>query len=676
MNMYGKYADLFYGNGETDRFIKDGVASKWFYIKALCGNTLPHAVLPFGKISVGAYSGGYPGGYGTHCPNSCMGIKKFDDIHKIRGFSHLHQSGTGAIRYYYNYAIVSPFYGDVENAFKYYPLEKESAVPGYYEAEFNNILCKMTVNANTALHRYIFKKNNSRLCIDFSNDGLCKDFGNEYFAEVTKNNFIIMPDGKVCFDGIFSGIRLYFAVEVKNSIVSLDEDKMCAVFDFEGNEVLLKISYSTISYVKAANNIDAAGEFEKTASDAYKIWNDHLSAIDVETDNEELKKKFYSNFYHSLIKPVDMTGENVLGISGNLVCDIATFWDQYKTLFPLILLLYPQMGKKISDTIINISRTFNKMPCSLGISDIFPCEEQAKMLGIYTLLDAFYAGLCDKSDIDECIKRELEREDFLKFINNGVFERYTHIIDVTDACRYVADITDDSELSDMLLTLSKNWKNAFDKDGLLSENSLYYEGDRYTYSFRPHSNMNERINLCGSTETFIKMLDDFFGFNGKSLKQITEIDAWDKLVAAQHHRFEGFNNECDMETPYSYIYANRHDRLCEIIHACITDSFGLGIGALPGNNDSGGLSSCFIWNSLGIFPISGSGYFLLGSPHFKHTTIRLANNKILEIEAVNLTAENYFVEKILFNDTKIKDYKLPVSSILNGGRLIFFMKPR
>lgn len=53
-----KYVDVFYG--ETDHFSEDGLASKWFYIKGLCGNTSPHAVLSFGKMSVGAYSGGYP----------------------------------------------------------------------------------------------------------------------------------------------------------------------------------------------------------------------------------------------------------------------------------------------------------------------------------------------------------------------------------------------------------------------------------------------------------------------------------------------------------------------------------------------------------------------------------------------------------------------------------------
>ena len=32
---YCKYADLFYGNGEVDHYYNDGLASKWFYIKAL-----------------------------------------------------------------------------------------------------------------------------------------------------------------------------------------------------------------------------------------------------------------------------------------------------------------------------------------------------------------------------------------------------------------------------------------------------------------------------------------------------------------------------------------------------------------------------------------------------------------------------------------------------------------
>ncbi len=673
--MNRKSVNVFYGNGETDRFIKSGVASKWFYIKALCGNTIPHAVLPFGRISVGPYSGGYPTGYGTHYPNSCGAIQKLSDVHKVRGFSHLHQSGTGAIRYYYNYAIVTPFYGEKENIYSYHPLEKEWGKPGLYGATFNGISCAVTVNQTTAYHRYSFPEADGKIAVDFSNDGLSKVFGERFYGKVEKDSFYADGD-TVFFSGLFSGVKLYFAVQVPNATASLYEADMVAVFSGIGQETTVLVSYSTLGFAEVLQQISEASlsTFDQTAEHAEKIWETHLSAIEIETEDAEMREKFYSNFYHSLVKPVDMTGEEVLGIKGELVTGLATLWDQYKTVTPLIMLLYPEMGRKIANGIVNISRTLGKIPCSLGISDIFPCEEQAKMLGIFVLLDAFDAGLIERSLVEECIKRELEREDFKIFLEKGIFERYTHIIDTTDACLDVARITEDAKLKERLLSLAENWKNAYDADGLMSKNSRYYEGDRYTYSFRLQTNMEERMALAGGKEAFLKMLDSFFGFDSNQpLEQIVEFDAYEKLEAAQHHRFEGFNNECDMETPFAYIAAGRHDRLCEIARAAVKDSFGLGINGLPGNNDSGGLSSCFMWLALGLFPVSGQGRFLLGAPQVKGAKISLSNGKVLEIEALNLSDAHYFVEKITFNGEEIKDYSIPTKDLLKGGKIVFYM---
>ena len=44
---------------------------------------------------------------------------------------------------------------------------------------------------------------------------------------------------------------------------------------------------------------------------------------------------------------------------------------------------------------------------------------------------------------------------------------------------------------------------------------------------------------------------------------------------------------------------------------CVKNSaFGVGRGGLPGNDDSGGLSSWFVWASLGLFPVAGQILFL------------------------------------------------------------------
>lgn len=688
-----KYVDVFYGNGAVDHFAEDGLASKWFYIKALCGNTFPHAVYPFGKMSAGVYSGGYPTGYGTHFPNSCGGIQKLGDKMKVRGVSHLHQSGTGAIGYYYNYAITTPFYGELENIDKYYELEEENAKPGYYAAKFNNISCELTVDESTAMHRYCFEEDGGRIAVDFSNDGILRQFGPVYSAYVKDAEVEKVSTDEVLFSGILSGVKLYFCVKAEGQNVrsklfddtkELCEDKFVvedttrlfgALFDFDGKEVIVKVSFSTVGYEQARKNVtDLQTSFEETAKKAYDIWNKHLSVIEIETGDEELKEKFYSNLYHSIIKPSDMTGENILGVKDDLVSELATIWDQYKTLYPLIYMVYPEMGEKIVKTFTNISRAWGKIPCSFGLTDIFKCEEQAKMLGILALCDAYHGGMkaATPEIIEECIKRELKRDDFKIFFETGVFERYTHILDTTDACLAVADITNDEQLKAQLLELAKNWTNAYAEDALMSEKSPYYEGDRYTYSFRLQKNMEERIELAGGKEKFVKMLDDFFGFGKESLKQLTYVGANKEIAESRHHRFEGFNNECDMETPYAYIYAGRHDRTCEIVQESVYKSFTTGKGGLPGNNDSGGLTSCFVWNVLGLFPASGCGEFLLSFPCVDKAVIHLSNGNQLEIEVVSNNDTDNGIKTVEFNGQEITDYRIRTQSLMEGGKLRFY----
>ena len=42
------------------------------------------------------------------------------------------------------------------------------------------------------------------------------------------------------------------------------------------------------------------------------------------------------------------------------------------------------------------------------------------------------------------------------------------------------------------------------------------------------------------------------------------------------NRFEGLNNEPDMEAPWAYHYAGRPDRTAEVVHAALTWQFGTG----------------------------------------------------------------------------------------------------
>ena len=172
-------------------------------------------------------------------------------------------------------------------------------------------------------------------------------------------------------------------------------------------------------------------------------------------------------------------------------------------------------------------------------------------------------------------------------------------------------------------------------------------------------NMNERIALCGK-ERFEELLDRFFGFT------------CEEDVSA---RFEGFNNETDMETPYAYHYVGRHDKLCRILSEADKFSFrdsrlSAGAGAIPGNNDSGGLSSCYIWNILGLFPISGQDLVLLSCPKFPQAKLTLANGKTLTVKK---SGEGICPLYVKFNGVTLKERKLTVTEMMLGGEIEFIM---
>jgi putative alpha-1,2-mannosidase len=170
--------------------------------------------------------------------------------------------------------------------------------------------------------------------------------------------------------------------------------------------------------------------------------------------------------------------------------------------------------------------------------------------------------------------------------------------------------------------------------------------------------MSERIEICGR-EKYEKLLDRFFGFTHEG-----DVSA----------RFEGFNNESDMESPYAYAYIGRQDKLCRIISEADKYMFrqydgGTGRGGLPGNNDSGGLSSCYIWNTLGIFPATGQDLMFIARPKFEKATLSLSCKKTLTIRRVG--SGDYPV-KAEFNGKICEDLMLCASHMMQGGELVIY----
>ena len=673
---YCKYVNIFQGCGEIDLPKPQGIAAKWFFIKAGCGNTSPAALVPYGAMSVSPFSGGYPTGYGNHCPNSHSRPPKFENGEKLRGFSHIHQSGIGAMGYYYNYAVVTPMYADSEELRT--PCE-EAAQPGYYTCVLDDIKCELTATSRVALHRYTFGKDNGKIKIDFTNNGL--NIPNVERAKVDELVIEKYSENIVTAKAKIEGIYLWFAVK-GNAEFSIENG--CAFSEMNDKKTAeLSVAVSLRSEEKALAFLNTASSFDEEKKNAYDKWNEMLSKIKIEA-NDEIKEIFYSNLYHSFVKPADWSGESfIYDGDGVFILDFSTLWDMYKTALPFIFMIDKEMSEKIIETLLKVGEKLKQLPNTFGLNNRYLLHtQQARMLGEYVLLTAYRYGYdIDAKRMLKVFEDDIFADNKTDFTVDGKCESNTWMLDMADGCALAAELakeTGNLELYNKLLPLSLQWKNAYDPDtGLLSADSSYYEGTLYNYSFRQMVHMDERIELAGGKENFVKLLDKFFGYGQPDIVQPTDPFNYEPVAEGiKLGRFEGFNNESDTETPFSYIYADRHDRVCEIMRGGMKYMFTTGRGGLPGNNDTCALTSYYVLNAIGLFPVAGQDLFLIGSPVVDSAEVELMTGKKLSIKVYNNSDKNIYVESVKFNGKEITDCRISATEILMGGTLEFKMSEK
>jgi putative alpha-1,2-mannosidase len=193
--------------------------------------------------------------------------------------------------------------------------------------------------------------------------------------------------------------------------------------------------------------------------------------------------------------------------------------------------------------------------------------------------------------------------------------------------------------------------------------------------------MAGRIDLAGGDEAFVDLLDRFFGYRAPAVTQPGLAPAVTEMATGYAlGRFEGLNNEPDMEAPWAYYYAGRPDRTAEVVHAAIHQQFGTGRGGLPGNDDSGGLSSWYVWASLGLFPVAGQNLFLIGPPSFGESRIRVSGGDALTIETRGFTEPHrggpaQYVQSVEFNGAPLTRTWLRGTEVQHGGTLSIALGP-
>ena len=701
--------DPFIGTEPVDLPPRSGIAATWFWPKPQIGNTHPGACLPFGMVSVMPYSGGYPTGYGCYAKSLQGYPPRLKEELQVSGFTHFQQSGVGAIRKYYNYCRISPFLeegGGLAMVGTPFSVDQEEAVPGFYSCILKpyGIRAEITVTPRGAIHRYTFPRSScAGIAVDFSHGGI----------EIEDGRTIPLR-AEYCLQGAFGaeacvtmeGLPIRMSVEVSGfdahsaasslwengNFLSGDQERsyeyirestyvpfgVCFQGPTEDEHVVeIKVAFSFRSRKKAyENRLAAPQDLSAARSIAKRDWEERLGRIQVQGGTRAQQRTFYTALYHSLIKPSEAHDESPFWPwDGPFFYDFSTLWDMYKTQLPLVLSLCPEEGVAIVNAMLTVVEMEGNFPIGYRLArghDRF--AHQASALGHVVIADAFHRRLpgIDWERALTMMSKDLGRAYGEVFFQEGVVHPLTHTLDLAYGCFCTAAIATevgDDTVAAQMLEYASQWENAFDKTGVLRD-STYYEGSKYNYSFRLLHDMASRISIAGGDTAFVDLLDTFFGYAADPVPAPGVFPSRAEMAEGELlGRFEGFNNEPDMESAYAYIYAGRHDRACEVIRAGMSQCYGDSRGGLVGNDDSGGMSSWYVWSALGLFPVAGQDVFLIGSPLFERAEVQLGQGPAFVVESEGGGAKSPYVQAVVLNGKPLARPFLQWKDLCSGGTL-------
>jgi putative alpha-1,2-mannosidase len=179
-----------------------------------------------------------------------------------------------------------------------------------------------------------------------------------------------------------------------------------------------------------------------------------------------------------------------------------------------------------------------------------------------------------------------------------------------------------------------------------------YEGDIWTYSLYAPQDMRRIIELSGGNEAFVKRLDHLF-----------------------MRRHFDITNEPGFLVPVMYNWAGRPDKTADVVNLYLEKAFTDNRAGIPGNDDSGAMSSWLIFQTLGFYPNAGQEIYLISTPSVPDASIHLANGKTFRIIAKNLDHEglNRYVQSATLNGAELKTSWFRHSQIKDGATLVLTM---
>ena len=670
------------------------------------GRTFPGPCMPYGMAK--------PGPDAVTMPNA--GWAPIPE--PVKGFSQMHVSGTGGGQKYGN-ILIQPYLDSKEIIQK---RVDEKISLGYYACTFENgIRTEITASERCAFYRLDFgKKQKGKLLIDVATFLGIDTIPDKREAQQYVDSYVTC-DGKYAVSG-WSTVRggwnnggpytVYFYLQsdvpLSNSDATLynkvKESKTRLDVAFSKSTVNLKVGISHISIAQAKRNIPTCG-FDAQLKHLRETWNGKLRKIEI-AGTEKQKRMFYTGIYHTMLMPVDKSGENPHFSDTPYYDDYYAIWDTYRTSMPLLTLIDEDKQRDMIHSLLNIYKHDGYMPDAR--SGNWNGRTQGGSNAEIVIADAFAKGMkgidyelalkamikdaeVPPTDHDGYLgsvpdekhgRGGLKEYNTLGYIPYGIDRAGNRTVEYSydDWCiAQVAKGLGHQDLYQKYLKRSGNWRNLWrgdyewqgmrgfimprDADGRWLDSvpwgkskvyqplipyrpdtkvapwylpwwsTFFYEALSAEYSLSIPHDVPGLVELCGGKEAFIKRLHTFF--------------------ANKHYNVA---NEPSFMTPYLYHWVDRPDLSVARIRQIVNDNYKDTPLGLPGNDDSGAMSSWLVFNMMGLYPVAGQNLYLVGSPLIPEYTIHLENGKKLQVvrdEKMKSWDRKFFTHELLTNGGKL-----------------------
>ncbi len=698
-------------------------------IELSTGNTYPAVAMPWGMNFWMPQTGKMGDGWAY--------IYRAD---KIRGFKQTHQPSPW-INDYGQFSIL-PITGkpefDQDKRASWFSHKAEIATPYYYRvylADYD-VVAELAPTERACAMRFTYPESDkSFVVVDaFDKGSYVKILPEKQMivGYTTKNSGGVPGNFKNFFVVKFDKPFTYKAAVADGTVGEGNTEATCnhagAIIGFQtkrGEAVNVQVASSFISEEQALRNLGELkdGCFDRIKAEGRKTWNDVLGKIEIEDQNIDHKRTFYSCLYRSVLFPrsffeYDAQGKvvhyspyNGKVLPGYMFTDTG-FWDTFRCLFPLLNVMYPSMNTKMQEGLVNAYKESGFLPewaspghrgCMVGNNSAsIVADAYLKGLRGYDAEELWKAVVHGANNVHPTVSStgRLGHEYYNTLgyvpydvkINENVARTLEYAYD--DWCIYKfgkALGKSEKELKPFLAR-AYNYRNVFDpetklmrgrnKDGKfqtpfspLKWGDAFTEGNSWHYTWSVFHDPQGLINLMGGKQNFNQMLDSVFNvpplfddsYYGGVIHEIREMQIMNMGNYAH-------GNQPIQHMIYLYGYSGQPWKTQYWIREVMDKLYNAHPDGYCGDEDNGQTSAWYVFSAMGFYPVCpGSNQYVLGVPYFDKLTLHLENGKTVNITANGNTNATRYVNSMTLNGAAYNHNYLNHSVLTDGADIVFNM---